>query len=40
MSTLKWIAAWFEQASWPQLIAAAVLTGCALSGLTVIVQSL
>lgn len=40
MSTLKWIVAWIEQATWPQLIAAGILTGCALSGLTVIVQSL
>lgn len=40
MGYLKRAWAWFEQATWPQIILAGILSGCALSGLVVIVQSL
>lgn len=40
MSVLKQLAALIEQATWPQLILAGILTGCALSGVVTIVQAL
>ena len=36
MSRVSRVAAWFEQASWPQVIVAGVLGGCAASALTAI----
>jgi hypothetical protein len=40
MGAVRRAAAWFEQASWPQVIVAGVLGGCAASALTAILQVL